>query len=162
MDSHETGSAQYLPSCYEKGSLMVEQMSLSTKLPIVGGVLMLALLIWAVVSTHWDGRFANISSDGIEEVRYLGERGFYNPPAGAQNKCKTKYNFWAFIKGNVIKSSDESMSFLSVLDEDGRLNISGIDLIPLSDIEFRVTGPVGNAVMYSEVCGEGYFRLVPQ
>ena len=141
---------------------MNEQVSLSTKTPIIGALFMFVLLICAALVVNWDSQFAEPSGGVAEQVRYLGERGFYHPPVGQEELCKAKYSFWAYIKGNVIQSSDESMSFLSVLDEEGELKITGSHLIPVSAPKFLVTGPIEKARMYSELCGEGYFKLQPQ
>lgn len=139
---------------------MNEQLSLSARVPIISAAVLLVLLIGAAVVANWDSQFVQQSGEAVtKESRYLGERGYFNPPADKTDVCQQRYTFWAYVEGSVIKSSDESLNFVSVLNDHGQLDISSKDLIPVADYFFSVSGPLDNAKMVSEICGEGYFKL---
>lgn len=113
----------------------------------------------------------------FEDGYYIGELGYYSQSVNRikttlqqsnvsetdlQEPCPTNYTFFAQIEQRVLTSDSEFISFVSPLSVNMEVNIGRTDLIPISDTEFSIVGPIENATINSEICGLGYFKLIKQ
>lgn len=150
MEKQEEKTALKLP-----GGIEIETQTPSIVIFLVGAILIIAPLVYP-------GQSVKPEITSKYDGRYIGERGYYNPPNGYENECRKKYNFTATIKGNKVSSHDKSLRFTGLVSNEGILRITSSNINPPTKKFFLVSGPFESASMQSEFCGIGYFKLTGQ
>lgn len=131
----------------------------SIKKPVIAGLMALIGVVCAAMATTLGMFFSYTAGELVVDGNYKAERGFYKTMPDIPDKCPKKHTFLVKIQGEVVSSNNKYLSFVAPLNSQDELEIDDSHLLPIGTESFRVTGPIDNAEMFSEPCGEGYFKL---